>query len=270
MRVDLVSAVAAEEAAETFWEANHDWITAVIAVVVALLAAFLLDRMLARRGQQVAAAVMRGELSPETDTRLRFIRRLVYAVIILIGVAIALAQFDGINRLAASLLASGAIAAAVLGFAARQTLANFVAGIMLAITQPLRVGDWVNVSDQYGVVEDIRLTYTFLRTLGGQQVIIPNEQLASGILRNDTLGGGTVGLEVHVWLPVTADAGRAVQALEEETGQAVSVAETTPEGVRLAVGGEQCPPPERAPREAELRLRCLTRLRAEGLLPAPE
>ena len=190
-----------EDLANTFWDSNSDWITALISIVVAFLAAFLLDRALAHRGPKLAAAVSRGELSPETDTRLRFIRRLVYAVIILLGVAIALAQFDGVNRLAASLLASGAIAAAVLGFAARQTLANFVAGIMLAVTQPLRVGDWVFVEDQYGVVDDIRLTYTFLRTLGGQQVVIPNEKLASGILRNDTLGDGVVGLDVHIWLP---------------------------------------------------------------------
>ena len=275
MPQDLVRALgnyavaAPEEAAESFWKANSNWITAVISILVALLVAFLLDRTLARRGTLLAAAVMRGEISPETDTRLRFIRRFVYAVIILLGVAVALAQFDGINRLAASLLASGAIAAAVLGFAARQTLANFIAGIMLAVTQPLRVGDWVFVEDQYGVVEDIRLTYTFLRTPAGQQVVIPNEKLASGILRNDTLGEGNVGLDVQIWLPFTADAGHAVQALIEETGQSVSVAETTPEGIRLAVGGERCLPPERAPREAELRLQCLTRLRAEGLLATP-
>ena len=55
--------------------------------------------------------------------------------------------------MATSLLASGAIAAAVIGFAARQTLANFIAGIMLAITQPIRVGDWVTFEGNYGVVE---------------------------------------------------------------------------------------------------------------------
>jgi small-conductance mechanosensitive channel len=242
----------------------------VISIVVAFIAAFLLDRALAHRGLKLAAAVSRGELSRETDTRLRFVRRLVYAVIILLGVAVALAQFDGVNRLAASLLASGAIAAAVLGFAARQTLANFVAGIMLAVTQPLRVGDWVFFEDQYGVVEDIRLTYTFLQTLAGQRVVIPNERLASGILRNDTLGDGAVGLDVQIWLPPTADAGRAVELLREATGQTVTVAETAVEGVRLAVGGERCPPPERAAREAELRLRCLDLLRADGLLTAPE
>jgi small-conductance mechanosensitive channel len=267
----LIAPPLSADLAAGFWKSNGPWITAVISIVVAVAIAFLLDRMLARRGLALAEAVTRGELSPETDTRLRFIRRLVYAVIILLGVAVALAQFDGINRLAASLLASGAIAAAVLGFAARQTLANFVAGIMLAVTQPLRVGDWVFVEDQYGVVDDIRLTYTFLRTLGGQRIVIPNEKLASGILRNDTLGDGVVNLDVGIWLPATADAGRAVEVLTEETGQTVTVAETASDGgVRLAVGGDACPPSERAPREAALRLQCLERLRAEGLLPAPQ
>ena len=92
-------------------------------------------------------------------------------------------------------------------------------------------------------------------------------RLATGIIRNDTLGDGVVGIDVALWLAPTTDAARAVAALQEETGQSVSVAEVTDVGVRLAVGGDPCPPPDRAPREAELRLRCLTRLRAEGLLP---
>jgi small-conductance mechanosensitive channel len=251
-------------------EEGESWTSVAIPIAVAVLVAFVLDRALTRRGRDLAKTVMRGEISPETGTRLRFIRRLLSAVIILLGVAIALSRVNGVDRLAASLLASGAIAAAVVGFAARQTLANFVAGVMLAITQPLRVGDWVFFEDQYGVVDDIRLTYTFLQTLGGQRVVIPNEKLASGILRNDTLGDGVVGLDVHLWLPLTADAGRAVELLEEETGRPVTVAETAVEGVRLEVGGERCAPPDRAAREAELRLQCLRRLRKEGLLPAAE
>jgi small-conductance mechanosensitive channel len=250
--------------------ASEHWIYAIVSVLVAFAIAYVVDRLLARRGGAVAEAVVRGELSPETDTRLRFLRRLVYAVIIAFGIVVALAQFDGINKLAASLLASGAIAAAILGFAARQTLANFIAGVMLAVTQPLRVGDWVFVEDQYGVVDDIRLTYTFLRTAGGQSVVIPNEKLASGILRNDTLGEGTVTPDVGIWLPITTDAERAVAALIDATGHDVTVAETAVDGVRLAVSGERCAPPERASHEAALRLQCLARLRSEGLLPAPE
>jgi small-conductance mechanosensitive channel len=250
-------------------EGTH-WTDVALPIAVALLIAYAFDRVLRRRGKALATTVIRGEISPEAGTRLRFIRRLFEALIILLGVAIALSHVEGVDRLAASLLASGAIAAAVVGFAARQTLANFVAGVMLAITQPLRVGDWVYFEDQYGVVEDVRLTYTYLRTLANQRVVIPNERLASGILRNDTLGDNVVALDVSVWLPPDADAGRAVDVLQEETGQTVSVAETTVEGVRLTIGGDPCPPPERAPREAELRLQCLRRLRVEGLLPVPE
>jgi small-conductance mechanosensitive channel len=253
-----------------FLEEGATWASIVVPIAVALLIAFLLDRALSRRGKDLAQTVIRGDISPETGTRLRFIRRLLDALIVVLGVAIALSRVEGVDRLAASLLASGAIAAAVVGFAARQTLANFVAGVMLAVTQPLRVGDWVFFEDQYGVVDDIRLTYTFLQTLAGQRVVIPNEKLASGILRNDTLGDGAVGLDVHIWLPPTADAGRAVELLREATGQTVTLAETAADGVRLAVGGERCPPPERAAREAELRLRCLELLRADGLLAAPE
>ena len=245
---------------------TQQWILAGVFIGGALLVAFVLDRILSRRGRAIADAVERGDISRETNTRLRFVRRLLYAVIVLIGVALALSQFSGVKNVAASLLASGAIAAAVLGFAARQTLANFIAGIMLAVTQPLRVGDWVFVDDHYGVVEDVRLNYTFLRTPAGQQIVVPNEKLASGILRNDSLGGDDVSVEVWLWLPPGADAGRAVSVLEEETGHPVSVAESTVEGIRLTVTGDRCPPPERAAREAGLRLACLRRLHAEGLL----
>ena len=254
--------------AADFWAENSHWISAAITLVVAVAVAFLVDRAFARRGRRLADALAGRDLSRETDTRLRFVRRLVYAAILLIGIALALSQFTGISRLAASVLASGAIAAAILGFAARQTLANVVAGVMLAVTQPLRIGDWVSFEDCYGVVEDVRLNYTFLRTPGDQRVVIPNERLAGGILRNDTLVVEAIGVEVDVWLAPDADAERAMRALAEETGASVSVAEAAPWGVRLAVSGGRVPPPDKAGAEGELRARCLRRLREDGMLPA--
>jgi small-conductance mechanosensitive channel len=253
-----------------FWSDNGDVVTAIVSVLLAVVVATVLDRVFAHRGRGLAEAVTRGHVTPVLDTRLRFIRRLVYSAILLIGVMVALSQFTGLSKLAASVLASGALAAAIIGFAARQTFANVVAGIMLAITQPLRVGDWVTFEGEYGVVEDVRLNYTFLRTPGDVRVVIPNERLAAGVLRNDTLGSERVALDVALWLPLAADAERAVAALAEETGSDVTVAEVTPDGVRLAVPGDPVPPPDRAPRQAELRARCLRRLRAEGLLEPGE
>ena len=253
------------------WVTDHDDVLKAIGTFAFwILLAFVVDRWFAARGRKLAGRVLKSGISQQADTRLRFVRRLVWLALIVIGILLALTQFTGIQRVAASLLASGALAAAIIGFAARQTLANLVAGIMLAITQPLRVGDWVFFESEYGVVDDIRLTYTFLTTLEGQRVIIPNERLAAGILRNDTLGEGAVGPDVHIWLPRSADVGRAVATLHEATGLKVTVAETTVDGIRLSVAGERCAPPERAAREAELRLRCLELLRADGLLAVPE
>jgi small-conductance mechanosensitive channel len=243
------------------------WVNAAASIVVALVIATLVDRVFAARA--VRHAAQRTHISPETSTRLRFVRRLLYAVILLIGVAVALSGFSGISNLARSLLASGVIAAAVVGFAARQVLANFVAGIMLAVTQPLGVGAWVSFDGNYGQVEDVRLNYTILRTGTEARIVIPNERLAAGILRNDTLITETVALDVSVWVPPAADIEQAIAALADEAGADVTVAEVTVEGVRLAIGAERVPAAERAGSETELRRRCLRRLRAEGLLGAP-
>jgi small-conductance mechanosensitive channel len=249
-----------------FWAENDAWISAAITMVLAIALAFLVDRALGHRAYKLAETVTRGGLSREADTRLRFIRRVAYSTILVIGAAVALSQFTGVNRIAASLLASGVVAAAIVGFAARQTLANFVAGVMLAITQPIRVGDWITFDDHYGVVEDIRLNYTMLRTAGEQRVMIPNERLAGGVIVNDTLAVEHVGLDVQVWIPPGADVVRAIATLREEAGDNVTLAEAVPWGVKLAVGGGPVPAAEKAPREADLRSRCVARLQAEGLL----
>ena len=205
-----------------------DWISAGVAILIALVIATLVDR--AFRSRAAHQVTERTGISREGATRLRFVRRLIYAVIILIGIAIAVSGFPGVQSVARSLLASGAIAAAIIGFAARQVLANFVAGIMLAVTQPIRVGDWVTFEGHYGVVEDVRLNYTILRTQTAQRIVIPNEKLAGGIMKNDTLATEVVNLDVSIWIPPEADIERAISVLEQETEQEVSVAEAVPVG----------------------------------------
>jgi small-conductance mechanosensitive channel len=248
--------------------ATSQWVGAGVALAVAFAVLWLLRVVFfSPRARRLAQAVLRGELNPQVDTRLRLLERAVYAVVLTIGVAIALSQFDGVRVIGHALLTSGAITAAILGFAARQTLANVVAGLMIAITQPLRLGDHVGFDDYDGVVEDVTLSYTTLRTTGGTRVIIPNEKLASGVLRNDSLVDAPVLPDVSLWIAPDADAGRAIAVVQEATGATVTVAEATPQGVRLALSTEAVAPPDRGAREAQLRATGLERLRAEGLLP---
>ena len=147
-------------------------------VLATVVVARLVDRALVARGRRIREAVIGGELSPEVSTRLRLVRRLVYATIIVLGFALALSQFEAVKRVATGVLASSAVLGIVVGFAARQTLANGIEGIVLAITQPIRIGELVTFGDDTGTVEDVRLTYTYLRTDDGRRVIIPNELLA--------------------------------------------------------------------------------------------
>src|SRR5436190_15342000 len=250
----------------SWWSDNQQWVTALIALVITAVTVFLVDRAIARRMAAVAARLAGGALTPEADTRLRVLRRVIEVTIVVIGVAIAAAQFEALDKLVAPFLASSAIVAAVIGFASRQTLANAVAGVLLAVTQPLRIGDLVTFEGETGTVDDVRLTYTYLRNSAGARIVIPNERLAAGVLRNDTVLEPTVGTEVSLWLAPEADALRAIDVLQGALPEArATVAEVAVDGTRLALAGEPVVPSTKAQREADLRARAYGALRAAGL-----
>ena len=237
---------------------TDDWVGAAVALGIALVVVTVLRFAFARRHV---------DLAPEAETRLRLVERLVYAVVLVVGIAVALSKFESVRTVGTALLTSSAIAAAVVGFAARQTLANVVAGLMLAVTQPLRLGDRIVIEETVGTVEDVTLSYTYLRRLSGERIAIPNEKLAASILRNDSIGGPALSVEASVWIAPDADAARAIAVLDGEADD-VSIAEATPDGVRLVATGPHVPVGERASAEAALRAACLARLHVEGLLPS--
>ena len=193
-------------------------------------------------------------------------RRLIFATIILIGIALAATQFPAISKLATGILASSAVLGLVVGFAARQTLANGIAGILLAITQPIRIGDLVTFEGQTGEVEDVKLTYTYIRLDDGRRLIVPNERLAQSSVENHTITDPRVQVEVSVWLPRDADLDRAIELIEDdEQGISASVVEVSTEGVRLSATTWVAGPAERGKSAAELRRRWLRLLREHGL-----
>lgn len=251
-----------------FWADHRDEVTAVATVVIAVLVATLIDRALRNRGRRLATVMGGGEIGAAADTRLRLLRRIVFAGIITIGVALALMQFAAVQRAAAGVLASSAVLGLVVGFAARQTLANAVAGVLLAITQPIRIGDLVTFEDDTGVVEDVRLTYTWLRAEDGRRIIVPNERLASSTIENWTIVDPRIDIEVDLWVPADADIERAIAALEEASDGTVEVAEAASDGVRLTVHVSAPQPGERRALAARIRRVCVERLQREDLSSA--
>jgi small-conductance mechanosensitive channel len=253
-------------ASQSFLNKYDNLFTAVGILIAGALIVFFFDRFLVRRATRLAGAIT-GEsgLSRDTATRLRFARRAMEAVVGVIVVAIALSEFDALDQIGRTILASSAITAAVVGFAARQTLANLIAGILLAVVQPVRIGDLVTIEGETGTVEDVGLTYTWLRTGADARLLIPNERLASGIIRNDSIRSSTVAVEVSLWLRPEADEAVALDGLRALEGVRARIADTTVDGIRLLVIGTPGAPSERLAREADLRATALGVLRRAGV-----
>jgi small conductance mechanosensitive channel len=235
------------------------WQRLVIAGVVmlaAILVARLIDRRIARKA----------DLRPEAMTRYRVLRRTVTASIVFIGFLSALLAIPPVRAVAGGLLASSAVVGIVVGFASQRTLGNFVAGILIAFTQPVRLGDEVVIESTEGVVEEIGLIYTFVRTDNNDRLVIPNEKLASDTIRNSTIRGREKVAEISLQVPFGKDLGAVVdrlRALEAEAEVFVSDLSSGNATVVVRVRAEDETAGERL--ERDLRLRAYDVLRAEGV-----
>jgi small-conductance mechanosensitive channel len=124
------------------------------------------------------------QVSRTTRTRLRILRRLVFVGVFLVVAMLVLGQFTEFKRLATGILASTALVVAVVGFAAQRTLANLMAGIQIAVSQPIRIGDRIEFEECEGRVTDITLSYTYLDPGDGSSIVIPNQLLVEGTVHN--------------------------------------------------------------------------------------
>lgn len=115
---------------------------------------------------------------------MRILRRLLFLAIFLVLAALALSQFTDLKRLATGILASTAVIGLVIGFAAQHTIANMVAGVQIAVAQPIRIGDRIGFDEVEGRVTDITLSYTYVDPGDGSSVVIPNQLLVEGIVHN--------------------------------------------------------------------------------------
>jgi small-conductance mechanosensitive channel len=178
----------------------------VIAVVLLVLAAVGTRVINAAVQRTLDHHRERGTLLPETTTRLQVSRRLVDAAIWLVAISMGLTQFPELHVLSAGLLASAGISGIVVGFAARSTLGNAIAGVMISFAQPVRIGDEIELRGDRGVVEDITLLFTVVRLVDGKRLIVPNDTLSTEVIKNLTLGGAARIARAEVLVPPKTDA----------------------------------------------------------------
>jgi small-conductance mechanosensitive channel len=212
----------------------------------------------------------RGPLAPEMQTRYLVLRRAVSATILVVGFLSALLVIPQVRAIAGGLLASSAVLGIIIGLASQQVLGNFMAGLVIALTQPVRIGDRVAYASEEGTVEEIGLTYTFIRTLDRQRLVVPNSKLASDTIVNSSIRSRETFAAVRVALPLSTDVGAALDALRGEVGAEHdaevyldSLDSTANVVVRVLADDEVAA--ERL--ERDLRLRVHRRLRELGVWP---
>src|SRR5437868_276901 len=174
-----------------FW---HRIVIAAVVFVLVWVVAQLVDWWLSRK-----------PVPPEVETRYRVLRRAITTTIVVVGFFSALLVIPEVRAVAGALLASSAILGVIIGLASQQTLGNFIAGILIATTQPVRIGDRVSYAGEHGVVEEIGLTYTFIRTADRRRLVVPNSKLASDSIVNASIRSRETFAEVSVPVPLTAD-----------------------------------------------------------------
>ncbi|MFO7998952.1 MAG: mechanosensitive ion channel [Bacteroidales bacterium] len=110
----------------------------------------------------------------KVHTQYNILEKILIFIIIVIATAVALMLFDGVRNIGISLFASAGVAGLIIGLSAQKALGSILAGLQIAITQPIRIDDVVIVENEWGWIEEINLTYVVVRIWDKRRLIVPS------------------------------------------------------------------------------------------------
>jgi small-conductance mechanosensitive channel len=180
------------------------WI-ALVAVNIAI------DRYVGRFRLDVADNL----LARKAVTQIRVMHRAINAAIVLLTLGFALMTFDTVRQFGISLFASAGVAGIVAGLAARPLLSNLIAGIQIAMTQPIRLDDAVVINNEWGWVEEFTSTYVVIRLWDLRRQIVPLSYFLENVYTNWTRSGASITGSVYLYLDYATPVDRLRKAAEE-------------------------------------------------------
>jgi small-conductance mechanosensitive channel len=154
-------------------------------------------------------------LARKHNTQVRVLLRTAEVLIALITVGVALTTFDAVRQYGVSLFASAGLAGVVAGLAARPVLANLIAGVQLAVTQPVRIDDAVVVEGEWGTIEEITATYVVVKLWDLRRLIVPLSHFIEKPFQNWTRDSTALIGAAIFFLDYRAPIDRIRQKLEE-------------------------------------------------------
>ncbi len=158
----------------------------------------------------------------QIQTQTRVLARMLMGLILFVGIGLALMTFPAVRTLGTSLLASAGVAGLIVGIAARPALGNLIAGLQLALTQPIRLDDVVIIEGEWGRVEQIKGSYVVVRIWDERRLIVPLQWFIEHPFQNWTFSSSQIIGTVFIWVdyhlplsPVRAELERLCQEAAE-------------------------------------------------------
>ncbi|MGH9566612.1 MAG: mechanosensitive ion channel family protein, partial [Candidatus Angelobacter sp.] len=185
-------------------------VIASVAWVVILLVDVFTDAISAK----YAIDVVDNLTARQIQTQAQVLRRIFVVVVVLLTLGIMLMTFPAIRTLGTSLLASAGLAGLVLGMAMRPTLASLVAGIQIALTQPIRIEDVVIIEGEWGWIEEIRTTYVVVRIWDLRRLVVPITCFIEKPFQNWTRNSAQLLGSVFLWVDYSFPLEEGRKALE--------------------------------------------------------
>lgn len=156
-------------------------------------------------------------IKKNNNIQLKFIRSITKAVISIIFVFALGMLFESTRELSKMMLQSSALFVGIAGFAAQQVLADVISGMMISWTKPFNIGERVTLKDKdiTGVVEDITIRHTVIKTFHNSKLIIPNSVINKEILENSNFNSEFIGNYLEIGVAYESDIDRAIEIMEE-------------------------------------------------------
>lgn len=147
--------------------------TVAVIALIGWIAIRAVDLTAARYLQQFRSDVEENFRARKHLTQVRVFKRVIDTLIVMIAISAALMTFESVREYGLSLFASAGAAGLIVGLAARPLLSNLIAGVQIAVTQPIRIEDAVIIENEWGWVEDIASTYVVIRLWDWRRLVVP-------------------------------------------------------------------------------------------------
>jgi len=190
----------------------HDVLMRIAVLLLILFSTVLLVKILKHAicKKQGSAS---GQWSP-----LKFYSRFLYGIIYFFGFLLFIYLIPPLRNLSLSLFASSGVVAIVLGFAAQNAFANIISGLFITIFKPFRIGDKIKFVDKAvsGMVEDITMRHTVVRTFENKRIIVPNSIISVDIIENAHITEEKICRFLEIGISYDADVNKAIRIIREE------------------------------------------------------